>query len=100
MTDDLIPRKLLEHVARRFQLLAEPARLELLNLLHARGEAHQQALVEASGQSQAGVSRHLRLLADEGLIARRREGSFTYYRIADPMLAALCALVCGRLTGD
>jgi ArsR family transcriptional regulator, arsenate/arsenite/antimonite-responsive transcriptional repressor len=97
MSATLIPRDQLEQVARRFRLLGEPARLELLNLLHTHGELHVQALVEASGLSQANVSKHLRLLMDEGLVTRRQEGLYSFYRIDDPMLAALCLLVCGRL---
>jgi ArsR family transcriptional regulator, arsenate/arsenite/antimonite-responsive transcriptional repressor len=97
MKATLVPQSQLAQAARRFRLIGEPTRLELLNLLHARGELNVQALVEASGQSQANVSKHLRLLLEEGLVGRRRDGPFSYYRIADPTLAALCMLVCGQL---
>lgn len=97
MPTTLIPRPQLEQVAHRFRILGEPTRLELLNLLHAEGEQNVQSLVAATGQSQANVSKHLRLLMDEGLVARRQDGAFAYYRIDDPMLAALCLLVCGRV---
>jgi ArsR family transcriptional regulator, arsenate/arsenite/antimonite-responsive transcriptional repressor len=98
MKTTLVSDAQLAQAARRFRLLGEPTRLELLNLLHARGEMNVQDLVEASGQSQANVSKHLRLLLDEGLVGRRRDGPFSYYRIADPTLAALCMLVCGQLS--
>jgi ArsR family transcriptional regulator, arsenate/arsenite/antimonite-responsive transcriptional repressor len=94
---NLIPGDHLDHVARRFRLLGEPARLRLLNALHASGELHVQGLVETTGLSQANVSKHLRLLLDEGLVARRQEGHFAYYRLDDPMLGALCLLVCGSM---
>ncbi len=93
----LIPRAQLDWVARRFRLLGDPVRLEILNLLHARGEMTVQELVAATGQCQANVSKHLRLLREAGLVARRQEGSFAYYRINDPMLAALCVLVCSQV---
>lgn len=97
MEATLVPRDLLEHTAHRFRLLGEPTRLQILNCLHAMGEQNVQSLVSATGQSQANVSKHLRLLLNEGLIGRRQEGPFAYYRITDPTLAALCMLVCGRL---
>lgn len=97
MDSDLVPRPLLALAAERFRLLGEPVRLEVLNVLHARGEQHVQALVEATGQSHANVSKHLRLMAETGLVERRREGPYAYYRIADPTLSGICLLVCGQL---
>lgn len=97
MPEALVPADHLARVARRFHLLGEPSRLALLNCLHVRGETHVQALCEATGQSQANVSKHLRLLLSEGLVARRQEGLYAHYRIADPMLAALCTLVCSGI---
>jgi ArsR family transcriptional regulator len=69
----------------------------MLNHLTARGEMSVQELVEASGQLQANVSKHLGLLAEEGLVARRREGTKVFYRISDPTLSAMCMLVCGQI---
>ena len=95
--DALVPRDYLDRTARRFRLLGEPVRLELLNLLHTRGEQTVQALVEATGQSQANVSKHLRLLLAEGLVSRRADGLYAHYAIADPTIPSLCLLVCGQL---
>ncbi len=95
--DTMIPTSLLEDAARRFRLLGEPVRLALLNALHEAGELPVQDLAARTGQSQANVSKHLRLLLEEGLVRRRQEGVFAYYAIADPTLAALCLLVCGQL---
>ena len=93
----LVPNELLEKAARRFKLLSEPVRLQLLNQLNAQGEMSVQALVEATGQQQANVSKHLGQLAREGMLARRREGLHVFYRIDDPTLSAMCLLVCGQL---
>jgi len=93
MSKSLVPRELLQQAARRFQLLGEPVRLEILNLLHVHGEMNVHQLVEATRQQQANVSKHLRLMASEGLVSRRKEGLFAYYRIEDPSLSALCLLV-------
>jgi ArsR family transcriptional regulator len=86
----------LELVAARFRMLAEPMRLRLLNELR-DGEKTVTALVEATGAGQANVSKHLSLLADAGMVARRKKGLNVYYFIADESLFELCDLVCGRL---
>ena len=93
----LVPSEHMEAAARRFKLLREPVRRELLNQLQQHGEMAVNELVEATGYRQANVSKHLGLLADENLVARRKEGLYVYYRISDPTLSALCMLVCGRL---
>jgi len=83
-------------IARRFALLSEPMRLRLLHTLFT-GERNVNALVEASGGTQANVSRHLQALADAGILARRKEGLQVFYSIADPSIFQLCELVCGSL---
>ncbi|CAN5566147.1 metalloregulator ArsR/SmtB family transcription factor [soil metagenome] len=93
----LLPQQQITLVAHRFRLLGDPSRLALLNLLHVHGEMNVQDLCAAADQQQANVSKHLRLLLDEGLVARRQEGPFAFYSIADPMLAALCLLVCASI---
>lgn len=94
---ELIPREKLGRVAERFKLLGEPVRLELLNHLHVQGEMNVQELVEATGQQHANVSKHLRLLADAGMVSRRKEGLYAYYHIEDPSISGLCLLVCGQV---
>lgn len=89
-------RETLEMVADRFKVLAEPTRLELLNALR-DGEKSVTQLVEATRAGQANVSRHLSILYRQGVVERRKEGLFTYYRIADPLLFDLCELVCRSL---
>jgi ArsR family transcriptional regulator len=86
----------LEMIARRFALLGEPMRLRLLHALF-DGEKSVTALVEASGGTQANVSRHLQALAEAGMLGRRKQGLQVFYSIADPTLFQLCELVCGSL---
>jgi len=90
---DLTP-ELAQLIARRFAVLGEPTRLRLLNLMHARGEASVSELVEATGGTQANVSKHLGVLLGERMVARRRDGSRALYQIADPTLIKLCDEVC------
>jgi DNA-binding transcriptional ArsR family regulator len=91
-----LPPEALELVAARFKVLAEPMRLRLLQTLEA-GERTVGELVSETGAGQANVSKHLNLLADAGLVGRRKEGLNVYYFIADPMVFELCKLVCGSL---
>jgi len=91
-----LPPGALELVAARFRMLAEPMRLRLLNELR-DSEKTVTALVEATGAGQANVSKHLSLMADAGMVGRRKEGLNVFYFIADESLFELCDLVCGRL---
>jgi ArsR family transcriptional regulator len=59
----------------------EPTRLRLLALL-ADGEQSVKDLTEILGQSQPRVSRHLKLLADAGLVSRNAEGAWAYYGLS------------------
>ncbi|MBL9189621.1 MAG: helix-turn-helix transcriptional regulator [Opitutaceae bacterium] len=86
----------LEHVARRFAALAEPMRLRLIQALF-EGELNVNALVEATGGTQANVSRHLQTLTQAHILSRRKEGLQVFYAIADPTIFKLCELVCGSL---
>ena len=68
MSDKMIPQEMINRAAQRFKLLSEPVRLELLNQLNQRGEMAVYELVEATGHQQANVSKHLGLMAREGLL--------------------------------
>lgn len=86
--------ELAQLIARRFAVLGDPTRLQLLNLLHARGEASVGELVEATAGTQANVSKHLAVLLRERMVNRRRDGARAIYRIEDPSLIKLCDEVC------
>jgi len=83
-------------VAARFRLLGEPARLALLNALMTSAR-NVNELVEATGLSQANVSKHLGQLADAGYVQRRKDGLFAVYSIADDSVFQLCDLMCGAI---
>ncbi len=86
----------LELIAARFRVLAEPMRLKILHALGA-DEMSVSELVEATGAGQANVSKHLSLLGDAGMVARRKEGLNVYYRVADSSIFDLCEAVCTSL---
>jgi len=60
----------------------EPTRLRILLLL-AAGELNVKDLTVILGQSQPRLSRHLKLLAEAGLVERFREGSWVYFHLSD-----------------
>lgn len=61
---------------------ADPTRLRILALL-ASGELNVSDLTRILGQSQPRISRHLKLLAEAGLVDRVREGSWVYCHLTD-----------------
>jgi ArsR family transcriptional regulator len=67
--------------AATFRLLGDEARLRLLRLLGAE-RLNVTELTSILGIAQSGVSRHLGLLKDAGLVEERRDGGFTYFRLA------------------
>jgi DNA-binding transcriptional ArsR family regulator len=91
-----LPEDLAELIARRFQALSDPLRVRLLDQLR-DGEQTVNALAEQLGAGQQNVSKHLGVLADAAMVARRKEGTHVYYRIADDGVFALCEQICGSL---
>ncbi|MFO1185680.1 MAG: metalloregulator ArsR/SmtB family transcription factor [Bauldia sp.] len=62
--------------------VGEPTRLRILALL-AEGELTVKDLTAILAQSQPRISRHMKLLAESGLVERNPEGTWVYYRLAD-----------------
>jgi DNA-binding transcriptional ArsR family regulator len=91
-----LPDDLVELIARRFRAIGEPMRIRLLDQLR-EGEATVGELSEALAASQQNVSKHLAVLADAGILGRRKEGNRVYYRIVDEGVFALCEAVCGSI---
>ncbi|MEM6714230.1 MAG: metalloregulator ArsR/SmtB family transcription factor [Cyanobacteria bacterium P01_D01_bin.6] len=85
-----------QQVAAYFSILSEPMRLKILNLLR-DGEKCVQDLVELTATSQANVSKHLKVMLQAGILARRSEGTAAYYSVTDDLIYELCTLVCDRL---
>jgi ArsR family transcriptional regulator len=80
-------------LADRFQALADPTRLRILNLLRVM-ELSVGELAQVLGQSQPRVSRHLKILSDAGVLERRKEGSWVFLTLADrERVAPMFALV-------
>ncbi len=69
-------------LAELFHALADPTRLRILALLREM-ELSVGELAQVLGQSQPRVSRHLKILADAGVVERRKEGSWVFLTLAD-----------------
>ena len=79
---------------------AEPTRLRILLLL-AAGELSVKDLTVILGQSQPRISRHLKLLAEAGLVERFREGSWVYFHVSDRSAGGRLALdILGLVDGS
>lgn len=88
-----LPQTVVELVAHRFRVLGDPIRIRLLEHLR-EGEASTAELVALSDTTPQNVSKHLGVLVQSGVIARRKQGTSSYYRVADESVYALCEQVC------
>ena len=71
-----------------FEAIAEPNRRTILELLRG-GEVPAGDLVKATGLSQPGLSKHLKLLREAGLVSVRPDGQRRLYRLEPAALAKL-----------
>jgi ubiquinone/menaquinone biosynthesis C-methylase UbiE/DNA-binding HxlR family transcriptional regulator len=69
-------------LADMFQSVSDPTRLRILALL-ARMELSVGELAQLLDHSQPRVSRHVRILAEAGIVERRKEGSWVFLKTAD-----------------
>ena len=64
-----------------FRLLGDEVRLRILRLLEAE-RLNVTEITAILGIAQSGVSRHLGLLKDAGLVEERRDAGFTFFRLS------------------
>lgn len=69
-----------------FRLLGDDARLRILRLLAAE-RLNVSELTAILGIAQSGVSRHLGLLKDAGLVEERKDGGFTFFRLSPALVS-------------
>lgn len=94
-----------EELSRLFAILANDTRLRILHAIARSGESAVSDIAESVGASVQGVSNHLQRLADQNIVATRREGNRVHYRLIDPcvggvMELGLCLLGHNPLCGD
>ena len=79
-----------------YRLLGDEVRLRLLRVLAGKhGRLNVTELTAVLGIAQSGVSRHLRLLKEAGLVVEERGGGFSFYRLSPALLDGGFA-GCGR----
>jgi DNA-binding transcriptional ArsR family regulator len=91
-----LPDDLTELIARRFRVIGDATRIKLLDRLRDRERSVNDLAAELEA-GQQNVSKHLTVLADAGILARRKDGTHVYYRIADASVLQLCEDVCSSI---
>jgi ArsR family transcriptional regulator, lead/cadmium/zinc/bismuth-responsive transcriptional repressor len=79
-------------LTRQAQALSDPTRLSLLAVLLEAGETCVSDLCVVTEREQSGVSRHLRILWDAGLVDKYRRDFYVFYSVTkdgERLLAAL-----------
>jgi len=70
-----------------YRLLGDEVRLRVLRVLAGKhGRLNVTELTSVLGIAQSGVSRHLRLLKEAGLVVEERGGGFAFYRLSPALL--------------
>lgn len=82
-----------------FKVLSEVSRLQIICCLKS-GAKNVTQIIEATGLGQANVSKHLKVLAQAGIVTRTQQGVSVYYEIANPFLFDVCDLVCESLVAQ
>jgi ArsR family transcriptional regulator len=89
-----------DEIVRALKAAADPNRLRILRAL-ASGSYNVAELTEILGAAQSTVSKHLRVLAEAGLVKVRRAGTWAYYSLAGPgqedLASRLVAFVQGEI---
>lgn len=92
-----LPPAALAHVADYFKVLSELSRLQVLCSLRS-GPKNVTEIMEETGLGQANVSKHLKILAQAGIVFRTPQGVSVYYEISEPFIFELCELVGDRIS--
>lgn len=68
--------------AKVFKALCDPKRLAILEQLRS-GEKCACVLQEPMDLTQSGLSYHMKILCDSGIVTSRQEGKWTHYRLSE-----------------
>lgn len=101
-SSDVIPPALAERpliddnevaeLAALFGVLANDTRLRILHAIARNEESSVTAIGEEIGASTQSVSNHLQRMADQRIVATRRDGNRIYYRLVDPCVGGVMEL--------
>ncbi len=79
-------------LAALFSVLANDTRLRILHAIARSAEASVTAIADEIGASTQSVSNHLQRMADQRIVATRRDGNRIYYRLIDPCVGGVMEL--------
>ena len=85
-------RTLYEMQAQLCKTLANPKRLEILDILKRDGEITVNALAQLLEIPKANTSQHLAVLRQAGVVNTRRDGINVYYSLRSKRISEACAL--------
>ena len=71
-----------QEIAKVFKALCDPKRLSILEQLRS-GEKCACVLQEPMDLTQSGLSYHMKILCDSGIVVSRQESKWTHYRLSD-----------------
>ena len=83
-----------EALAVVLKALADPVRLQLINIIATSGEACACDLPEAVGKSQPTVSHHLKQLVEVGILDRDQRGKWAWFSLRQERLNEVCSILC------
>lgn len=90
-----LDRSAAETLARTLRAVADPTRLQLLSMIigAANGEVTVGDLAASLDMTQPTISHHLRIMVDDGLLAREQRGRQVWHSIAPDRRAAIVDLL-------
>lgn len=90
---------LYEEYAKVFKALCDEKRLRILELLRG-GEKCACVLLEQIDLGQSGLSYHMKILVESGIVESRQEGKWTHYKISESGSACAITLLRELTTPD
>ncbi|MEK7607610.1 MAG: metalloregulator ArsR/SmtB family transcription factor [Patescibacteria group bacterium] len=87
-----LPKEAYSKNALLYKILANPKRLEVLNILKKK-ETSVEDLLQITDLPKANLSQHLALMRHSGLVVPRRHGLNIFYRIVDPRIVEPCKIL-------
>lgn len=87
-----LPKEAYHKNAHIYKILANPKRLEILNLLK-RKEMSCEEMLKITKMPKANLSQHLALLRHNGLVQTRRDGLNIHYKIVDKRIVEPCKIL-------
>lgn len=85
-------REVYERNAEIYKIMANPKRLEILNIIKDR-EVNVDKLAKIIGIKKANISQHLSALKYMKIVKARRDGKNVYYKLVDPRIVEPCRIL-------